>query len=88
VEFRFNSKPIFTGSIEDRMQEHIDRWRRTCNAFPDRVVWGTDLFSWEDLDPCAFSNGIHVWGHLVSELYAGVREMVSGGNMARTLKPD
>ena len=83
TEFRFNTRKVLTGEHEPWFADHIARWRRACQDFPSRVVWGQDLFRWVDVEPKAYADGIRVWREISRDLDAESRTAISHGNIAR-----
>jgi len=85
VEFRYNDQQLLAGQAETWLLDHIERWRKTCRLFPSRVVWGTDLYSWEDLDEDNFKRGMGVWEEFSQSLEPDVKFKVSEGNILRLI---
>lgn len=81
VEFRFHAGEIVSGTVADSLGKHIGRWRRTCAAYPDRVVWGSDLYSWKDLQARTFRTAIEACNCVVSPLSRRTRRHVLNDNI-------
>jgi len=86
VEFRFNGQQWLTGQAETWLLDHIERWRKTCQRFSRRVVWGTDLFTWDDLNEDNFKRGMDVWNEFSQSLELDVKSNVSEGNILRLIE--
>lgn len=85
VLFRFLAADIVHSDPEPHLKDHMDRWRRTCKRFPDRVVWGSDLYCRGDLEPERFSLAMQAWDRVMAPMDATTRRQVTGGNIARIL---
>ncbi len=83
AEFRFNGQRWLTGQAETWFLDHIERWRKTCQRFPRRVVWGTDLYAWDDLNEDSFKGGMDVWNEFSRPLDPDISWNVSEGNILR-----
>ncbi len=86
VSFRFRSAGIVAGEMEQWEHDKIREWRKNCHEFPNRIVWGTDLFTWDDLDSNVFARGMQAWGLVASEIEPTVLEQITDANMARLLR--
>lgn len=85
VEHRFQSASIVSGEMEQWQRDKIALWQRNCEQFPDRVVWGTDLFTWDDLQPETFAEGMRAWQIASAGLDDETRQKVTHANRARLL---
>lgn len=86
VEFRFSGQQWLTGQAGAPLLDHIERWRKTCQQFSRRVVWGTDLYTWDDLNEDSFKRGMDVWNEFSQPLEPDVRFNVSEGNILRLIE--
>jgi len=83
AEFRFRRREAIEGTEDEHFVRQIDRWRRTCRSFPDRVIWGQDLFMWKDVEPGNYRGGIHAWEVLSQDSSEAEKRSIGGDNLRR-----
>ena len=85
VEFRFKSRKLLSGQGKPLLLDHIDRWRRTCREFPNRVIWGTDLYTWNDLCRERFAEAMRAWAKVTEDFDPELKQAVTEQNILRLL---
>ena len=83
AQFRFGGDKLLSGKAEPWLLDHMDRWRTTCTEFPQRVIWGQDLFRWKDLEPLNYSDGIRVWEEISKDFAPDTRQAIAEDNILR-----
>ncbi|MEW6685851.1 MAG: amidohydrolase family protein [Candidatus Edwardsbacteria bacterium] len=86
VQFRFEGEKWLSGSAEQWLLDKVDGWRKICQLFPKRVVWGTDRFTWDDLDPDNFKMSLDVWQKFAQLLPKDLAFDISEGNILELTK--
>ena len=61
----------------------MQRWREASRRFPDRLTWGTDLFTRDDLKPEDFAMGVRARHKVAEELTEDQKQAIAGGNILR-----
>jgi predicted TIM-barrel fold metal-dependent hydrolase len=60
-------------------------WRRIARAFPDRLVWGSDIFEWTHLETDRYSGIWRAWSAFAAELDAPTAETIAFANIQRLM---
>ncbi len=86
AQFRFEGKKWLSGKAEQWLLDKIEGWRKICQLFPERVVWGTDRFTWDDLNPDNFKMSLDVWQKFAQPLPNSLSFDISEGNIIKLTK--
>ncbi|MDD5530839.1 MAG: TatD family hydrolase [bacterium] len=88
VQFRFEGKKWLSGKADNWLIDKAEGWRKICQLFPERVMWGTDRFTWDDLDSDSFRISIGVWEKFSQPLSSSLANNISEGNIVKLTKWD
>lgn len=73
------------GTAEALRLDSMDAWREMAVTFPDRLVWGSDIFEWAHLEPECYSGIWRTWAAFAEGLDLRIRELIGSQNIRRLL---
>lgn len=85
VDFRFQCNDLCSEEPHFWLVDHMKRWQEMCECFPERVVWGTDIFSWDDLKPENFPMGVRAWQKIAEGLTKEQIKAVGSQNILKLI---
>lgn len=74
-----------SGTAGDLHPDRADAWRQMAATFPDRLVWGSDIFEWTHLQPECYSGIWRTWAGFAEGLDQRTKELIACENMQRLL---
>jgi predicted TIM-barrel fold metal-dependent hydrolase len=63
----------------------VAAWRQIAGDFPDRLVWGSDIFEWTHLDTNRYSGIWRAWSAFTAELDPSITELIAFANIKKLL---
>jgi hypothetical protein len=72
-----------TGTAEQWQIDHIARWRQICKEFPERVMWGMDLYTWHHMHRDCFPKFIESWKAFSKEFTTDLKLKITEKNILR-----
>jgi len=88
VEFRFESKKLFCKELsqdDEWLPQSFAAWQTAALQHPSRIMWGTDIFTWSDLDPANYKRSREVWKLFCAQLPAEAISGIGGENLLSLL---
>lgn len=65
--------------------DSMDAWREIALTFPNRLVWGSDIFEWGHLELECYSGIWRTWAAFAEGLDQRTRELIGSENIQRLL---
>jgi len=65
--------------------DRVDAWREIAVTFPEKLVWGSDIFEWAHLEPGRYSGIWQAWARFGEGLDRRTRELIGSENIQRLL---
>ncbi len=79
-QMRFSSESLLSGSAQNWELDLIKSWQDAVVRHPKRVIWGSDVYQWSDLEKTSFDRYGKVMDLFCDPLPLDVREKLIGKN--------
>lgn len=85
IEFRYEANALLNGPAEKWLIDRFIGWQAAAKIYPERIIWGSDIFEWRDLDKEYYRNFIRVWEMFCDPLATNIREHIGQKNLLRII---
>jgi len=86
AQFRFLASNLLKSSRKSKNLEMLVKWREIAKVFYNRIIWGSDIFTWDDITKESYKKFIDVKDLFLDGLSLQAKENISYKNILNLIK--